>query len=50
MTSIEQLIDHSAALQQDINRLNEEVLTLALAGLGLTILVVVLSYKLWHAS
>lgn len=45
---VENLIDHSAQLQQQVDRLNDEVLTLALAGLGLALALMLLSWKLWH--
>lgn len=42
------LIDSAADLQRQINQLNEELLTLALALLGLALGFVVVSWKLWH--
>ena len=42
--------DMHAELKNDLARLNEEVLVLALAGLGLAIALTLISWKLWHAQ
>jgi hypothetical protein len=42
------LIDHAAALQREVERLNEEILTLALACLALALALMMMGVKLWH--
>lgn len=41
-------MDAAAALRRDLDRLNDEVLTLALVGMGLAIALAIVSWKLWH--
>lgn len=43
-------MDKAAELHHEIERLNEEVLILALAGLGLALILMVVCWKQWHAS
>lgn len=49
-SQIEVLIDHAAALQREVERLNEEVLTLALAGMALALALMMMGVKLWHET
>lgn len=48
MTRLEALIDHAAELQQDVDRLNAELVTLALAGLALALLVALMGWQIWR--
>lgn len=41
-------MDAAAALRTDLDRLGEEVLLLALAGLALALALSIVSWKLWH--
>lgn len=45
---IDAVIDHAAALQQQVDRLAHEVALLALAGLCLGLGLMLMSYRLWH--
>jgi hypothetical protein len=50
MADLGPFMDKAAELHTEIERLNEEVLILALAGLGLAIALTIVSWKLWHTS
>jgi hypothetical protein len=41
-------MDHAAALQRDVDRLSQEVLALALAGVCLAIVCLTMGWRLWH--
>lgn len=40
--------DHVAELQQQIDWLGDQLLALALVGVGLAAILMLLSWKLWH--
>jgi len=47
MSETDQLIDHAAALQRDIDRLSRELLTLALGLIALTVACALMGWELW---
>ena len=47
---INALWDHAADLQNQVSRLNDELVTLAIASLALALGVMFLTWKLWHES
>ena len=48
MSELDQLVDHAAELQRELDRLSSEILALALAGVALAIVCAIMGWRLWH--
>ena len=48
MSELDQLVDHAAELQRELDRLSSEVMTLALAGVALALVCAVMGWRLWR--
>jgi len=47
-SQFETFMDHAADLQREVDRLGDELLMIALAGLALAVACMIMGWQLWH--